>query len=201
MRVELKIKMKCKRSRHSSTRTRPWASSTHTALPFWTAAAIWRCRRDWTPFSTVLTLMWAAISVRRSCPEGPKRPTISRQNGWKLTLFSWRHILVLLWSSADAAAAPAELAVAWRLLDAHEWTIVASHAIKKPREKSSTVAPSGRLPSTRERPAGFRIAATQASETIMKELLCLIIPNSCGRSKANGGKATAEFGMECMKFS
>ena len=103
---------------------------------------------------------------------GPKAPKVSSPTAWKYAWSCSEAYLRNLFASAIFSAAPADPAVDGMYVGAKVWSIVASHAISRPRANGRIVAPSGRLQLVRSRPMGSKVAATPASASAqhMREL-------------------------------
>ena len=102
------------------------------------------------------------ISTTISLAEAPITPAVSIAMGSNLYLFASSEYLVLLRSSALAAAIPAVDAESLTELSAYVFTHVASQARAFPRLKGKMVMPSGLIPFAWLRPTGSSVEGDPA---------------------------------------
>ena len=104
--------------------------------------------------SPVTCLRRLPRSLKNEKVSGPKGPAVSMATGVKMWHWLRAAYFSCLLRSAWAATAPASLVALGRWAGAKVSGQVASHTRSLPLFQGTSVTPSGRLPSERERPVG-----------------------------------------------
>src|SRR6218665_959256 len=92
-------------------------------------------------------------SERNSAPSAFTGPRVLKAMGTNTQVADNNAYLAVLRIAACSTAEPAEIAVCDKYDAAQVWTTVVSQAMYLPADQGMSVAPSGRLPSIRRRPA------------------------------------------------